>query len=503
MYKKVVLISLPKQDIIRPPGALPILAAACEELNVEYEIRDFNIWLYNNTDIATWHLINDNWDGVNPQHAHDTDFYQTFLQKLNIFVNLVLNDQPDLIAISVFANNGAVPAIELIKCLNDRPDRSKFDIIIGGTGIRANIPEFNNEELCTALLNKNLIDYYLFGEGEVSFRKLLNKEVAYQGINNFDTVQLDDLDQFPFPSYNKINPKDYNYITYPEVIVSGSRGCIKNCTYCDVAKYWPNYRYRSGKKIADELYHYYKKTGINHFEFSDSLINGSLKQFRDMNSSLIEYQKLDPEFKPSFKGQYICRAKTSIKENDYIEMKKAGCNYLYVGVESFSNKVRFDMAKKFTNEDLEFHLQMCGKYGIANSFLMLVGYPTETLDDHQQNVDTLKKYQKYAQAGIIEMIVFGYTTSILEDTPLYHMQHELNIVPEFHENKHLGGTNWVSLDNPTLDLKERIRRWVELVELAAKLGYRMPRNRHYITRFISLLENTDGRKITYKIENKK
>ena len=495
MYKKVLLVSLPKQDLLRPPGALPILAAACEEFNIDYDIADFNLWLYRNTDLHTWEKINDNWDTVNPKDAHDQEYYKIFQNKLKFFVDEFTQKRFDLIAISVFADNGSVCAEELITELNKN---KTFDIVIGGTGIRARIPEFNNQELCTALLEQKKIDYFLFGEGEVIFRKLLNKNCVHPGINNFDLEQIEDLDRFPFPSYNKINSYDYNFMVNPEVIVTGSRGCVRKCTYCDVAKYWPKFRYRSGKSIANELYHYYKTTNVKNFEFSDSLINGSLKQFREMNLAILDLQKKDPNFKISYKGQFICRDYSHMKEIDYANMKAAGCDYIYVGIESFSDKVRYDMDKKFKNIDIDYHLLMCGRYGIKNNFLMLVGYPTETIDDHQENLEVLKKYQHYSQSGVIEMIVFGYTAGILEDTPLHRLQQELGIIQEF--DAALGEVNWISLNNPTLNLKERIRRWVELTELAINLGYRVPRNQHYINQFIDLINKTKNKKPMIRIE---
>jgi radical SAM superfamily enzyme YgiQ (UPF0313 family) len=496
-------VALPKQDLLRPPAALPVLASLCEQLNVDYTVNDLNLWLYKNISIETWNKINDNWSSVDPFANRHQPYYQTFLEQLNKFVDHLLDQQVELIAISVFSDVSAHCAVEFIQNLNRRPERRTLSISIGGSGIRATLPVFDNRDLCVSLLDQGLIDTYIFGEGEVAFSKILLKEFDYPGINNYDATQLDNLNQFPFPSYRKINPWDYNYIELPEITITGSRGCVRNCTYCDVARYWPKFRYRDGNYIADELYYYYKTYGIKKFEFSDSLINGSLKQFRLMNQRLLELKDTDPDFEISYKGQYICRAIGQNTEADYKNMKQAGCDFLYVGVESFSDHVRFDMDKKFKNVDLEWHLKMCGRYGIKNSFLMLVGYPTETLEDHQQNLALLKQYQHYAQAGIISMIVFGYTASILEDTPLFHLQEKLNIVPEYDDVDSFVHSNWVSLDNPTLTLVERIRRWVELVELASELGYALPRNQHYISRFIELLKSIKSKKKFFKISQQK
>lgn len=498
---KVALVSLPKQDLLRPPGALPILAAICEEAHCEYGIFDFNLWLNQQVDANTWTSIDDNWNNLNPFKYRSEPYYQTFLIKLNEFIDTIINNTPSLVAISVFSDYSAYCAVEFIDELNRRPERNKFKIVIGGSGISATMPQFHYKKLGQALLDLGKINYYIFGEGEATFREILNGNDSYPGINNFDAKQIVDLDRYPFPSYKKINPRDYRYIDKPEVMVTGSRGCVRKCTYCDVAKYWPKYRYRSGESVANELYYYYKELGITNFEFSDSLINGSLKMFRELNQTIIKHQQQDPNFKINYKGQFICRPGHQMREEDYKNMKLAGCDYIYVGIESFSDKVRYDMIKKFNNKDLELHLKMCGKYGIKNSFLMIIGYPTETIEDHQINIDMLKKYQKYAQAGIISIIEFGQTTGILADTPLFHMKDQLNIVDEF-EIGYASPSNWVSLNNPTLTLKERIRRWTELVTVAAELGYLMPRIQDRIMTFIDLLEYTKDKKPIFNLNIK-
>ena len=473
--QKVALISMPRQDLLRPPAAIPILAAACEELTVDYEFYDLNLWLYKNMDLTYWQKLDDNWIKFNSTVDRDQEYFQLFLQKLEQFIDLVLDDGINFFVISVFTNWSAHCTLELVKALNERACRDQLTIVIGGTGIQASIDNIVKEDaiLCEWLLKNKLIDYYLYGEGEKIFRELLKGNHAEPGINNYNTLQIENLDQYPYPSYKKVDPFQYNYISWPELAINGSRGCVRNCTYCDVARYWPKYRFRSGENLANELYHTWKTTNIHSFEFTDSLINGSLREFRNLNKTLIKLQQQDPEFHISYKGQFICRSQGQFNEQDYREMKQAGCNYLYVGVETFSEHIRYDMDKKFNNDDLDFHLTMCGKYNIPNAFLMITGYPTETLEDHRLNLEGLKKYQTYALAGIINLITFGYTTSILEHTPLERMTQQLKITKEFEDfNKQL---NWISLKNPSLTFRERVRRWVELVELANQLSYNQPR----------------------------
>jgi len=494
VFKKVALITLPKQDLLRPPAAVPILATACEEMGVDYEFFDFNLWLYKNIDFDLWQQLDNNWPRINSNQDRDHEYFQVFLKKTENFVDKIINSGSDLICISVFTNWSAHCALELIQSINRRHERNNLSILIGGTGIEAPIDTIVEQggKLCEWLLKNKFIDYFLYGEGEFIFREFLKGNTAVDGINNYDTKQLDNLDEFSYPSYQKIDPYQYNYIIEPELIINGSRGCVRKCTYCDVARYWPKFRYRTGKSLANELYHTWKSTGISNFEFSDSLINGSLREFRNLNKSLVELKQKDSDFQISYKGQFICRSKHDFTEKDYHDMKQAGCSYIYVGIETFSDRVRFDMDKKFDSDAVDFHLEMCGKYGIANVILMIVGYPTETIEDHDMNLEGLRKYQRYAQAGVINMITFGFTTGILEQTPLERLQEDLGIVREFmdFEKNH----NWISLKNPTLTLNERVRRWIELVELATELGYNQPRIDSAVSMLYELLTITKNKK---------
>lgn len=496
-YRKVALVSLPRQDLLRPPAALPVLAAICEQANIDYSIWDFNLWLKKHCDPKDWDLIDANWMRIDSNRDSNSSWFQNFKTLLDQYVVQIIDSGVDLIAISVFTNWSAHCAWEMIQAIRKH---SQVSIIIGGTGITAKLPWLNHRPMCEVLLTQGLIDYYVNGEGEYNFYNVLVGDTNKIGINNLDQEQIQDLNSLNFPSYAKINPNDYYYIQQPSLSINGSRGCVRACTYCDVARYWPSFRFKDGERLADELYYTWQKTGVKDFEFSDSLINGSIKEFRKLNRRLIELRQQNRNFAITYKGQFICRAPEQFKEQDYKDMADAGCNYLYVGVETFSDAVRYSMDKKFDRRALEFHLEMTAKYGIPNVFLMIVGYPSETAQDHAMNLEGLHRYQKYALAGVIEMITFGFTTGILENTPLYHQQRELEIVPEFDNFKN--EANWVSLKNPTLTFRERVRRWAELTETADNLGYRQPRIGSIASRLEQILTLTKDKKSSIQILSK-
>ena len=56
-----------------------------------------------------------------------------------------------------------------------------------------------------------------------------------------------------------------------------SRGCTFKCSFCSETRL---YRTKNNEKIVDEMKGLTEQTGINNFWFTDSLINGSMKNFK-------------------------------------------------------------------------------------------------------------------------------------------------------------------------------------------------------------------------------
>ena len=349
-------------------------------------------------------------------------------------------------------------------------------IMIGGSGIAT---DFTFAE---TLYEQKIIDAYVRGEGELAIVNILNGKYDSPGINGIPAKQIDDIGNIPYPDYD-----DYELQTYTNkkglvaLPITGSRGCVRHCTFCDVASMWPSYRYRKGEDIASEIKHQVNKYGINAFRFTDSLINGSMKAFKDMIFTLADYRKSLPEdLKFTWDTHYIVRPQQHMPKEYFDIMKEAGCGTLLIGVESGSQSVRDHMKKGYKQEELDYNLEQFSRVGISTRFLMIVGYPTETLQDFQDTMDMFEKYQHYAQDGTIEEVNLGLTLNLLPNTPL-HDNLEKYRIQTFTD--HIN--DWICLDNPTLTYKERLRRRITVQSHIEKLGYRVFEAKNYTKQLFS------------------
>jgi hypothetical protein len=470
---KVLIVTIPIIDADKPHPVMAILGSCCEKAEVDYDFYDLNLQMHKKHDATTLASLDADFRHSEFTNQENERLYRTLCKDL---IGLIKKNGTTTLAISVFTKNSILSIQTLLDELQNSDVRDKITIVIGGVGIQSITPKITGEkEYAEYALEKNLIDFFIKGEGEYSFVEFLKGNYDYPGINKNNQRQITDLNVLPKPSYKKIQISDY-VNERPEIVINGSRGCVRSCSFCDIDHFWKKYIYKDGSVIANEMYSIYQETGVLKFDFSDSLINGSNKGFRAMNKRLIELRNIDKSFVPLYSGQFICKPVGQMLEQDYADMKEAGAETITVGIESFSEKVRHHMKKKFNDDAVDFHFDQSAKYGINNAVLLLTGYVNEHDEDHQKNLDGLRKYQKLALTNIISAINIAITgLEITHNTPLWY---------EAHMNKRiiLGDSpeEWINLDNPTLDFKERYRRGVEIVCTAVNLGYNVLHLKNYL-----------------------
>ena len=325
------------------------------------------------------------------------------------------------IGISVFSYEQKDIALEL---------GSEYDnVIYGGSGVHKGWPHGD----------------YIVGEGELALVEFLRGNKHYPGINGRPPQQIENLNDLPPPDYS-----DILHHNYESAVLSGSRGCVRNCTFCDVASIWPKYRWWDGKTIAKNMHEVANKTGLRRISFSDSLVNGSMKHFRELCGALS-----DIDSKLKWNGQFIIRAKNTFKPEDFDNLANSGCTGLTLGIESGNEEVRHHMRKKFTNADLDYFVNNLGQRKIKMKFLLIVGYPTETAEQFEETLEMLHRFKEYAAFTEVS----PHMMLIDKDTPLDYDHRDL--YDDF-------GFNFKSKCS---DYDERYRRFLKVFEVGQSLGY--------------------------------
>lgn len=454
-----VVITVPPLDISRPPAAGAIVSAVCasqghDVVAIDLQI-EFNDYLYQHK------LTQSEFDAVFYDSGLDFSVeQQSHIQNfIKIWAVKIAELSPDYILISLFSYLAQRFTTEFLLQLK-QIQQSK--VVIGGSGVTAASFDYANQ-YGESMLSQGLVNAFITGEAENTLINYFNHG-AGSGINNRHFEQINDLDNIIKPDYSFYNLD--NYVSAQgtrEVVIVGSRGCVRSCTFCDVVKTSPKYRYRSGSNIATEIIKNYETHGVRDFYFADSLVNGSLRAFDEMCNALARYRFNQAI---SWRGQYIIRPRATVKPSHFDMLRESGCQELFVGIETGSDRVRWDIGKKFTNDDIEYHLQGFERNGISALFLFFTGYVTETLEDHHETLAMFPRWQRYVASGTISGIETLNILTILPGAPLEKIARQSHF--HFAENSNGTPNNlfWMNPANPKLTFPERLRRHLEMMETA-------------------------------------
>ena len=489
MKKRVALLIAPRiqDDFGYNPAGAALIKASIIKAGHECKIFDFNAELERAFIEQHDELVPiDNWF-LNHMFYSEKVFTE-ILEIANGWVDSVMEYDPTDVGISVFSYNSQRATLLLPTLIKSR--KPSLKIFMGGAGLNT---DNNFGPFC---MKQGVIDCWIRGEGELSVQAYLKGDMDHPGINGKPPKQIDNIDDLEFPDYS-----DYELFTYTNkkglvaLPITGSRGCVRACTFCDIASMWPKYKYRSGYSIAKEIKTQVAKYNANAFRFTDSLINGSMKAFRDMTHELSEFRMSMPQEKKFiWDSHFIVRGKRQMPPEDFVKMAESGAGTLLIGVESGSPSVRAHMKKGYTDEELHYSLGEIFKNNIKVRFLMIVGYPTETREDFQQTLRFFDKYAEYGRQGLVEEVNLGLTLNLLPNTPLYDHAEEYGLdTTKDHIN------DWICTQNPSLDFKERLKRRIEAQYYVEKLGYKVFESKNY-TKALSIAWDEVK---TLKLKNKK
>jgi radical SAM superfamily enzyme YgiQ (UPF0313 family) len=438
--KEIVFTSVPWADTGMPlmaPAVLKSIAIKAGRTAIAVDLNMRSYQLLNQVDYKD-ELIQFFRTGVN-----DRNIQQRIFELFTEFAETLLVYNPSIIGISVFSYTSKISTRYLAMMIKKlAPD---VKIIIGGAGLSANFDSSVN--FAETMVQQNLVDFYINGDGENSLYEYLtlgSQNVI--GLNTDEWQQLtnEDLRKLPVPDYD-----DYQldqYTTDPDKLMLPmltSRGCVRNCTFCDVHTHWKKFTWRSGEHIFEEMLTLYKKHSNRNFMFNDSLVNGNMKEYNVLIQLLSQYNLSRPESeKLQWAGFFILRPMEQFKEDQWKLIADSGGIGLQIGIETLNDQARFHLGKKFTNKDIEFALQMAKKYNIILSLLFLVGYVTETDAD---NDFAVKWYEDHVEYRDILRINVGTPLGIIPNTPLYDNFDRLGLVrtgpnPEDWSNPALGNT---------------------------------------------------------------
>jgi anaerobic magnesium-protoporphyrin IX monomethyl ester cyclase len=195
---------------------------------------------------------------------------------------------------------------------------------------------------------------------------------------------LKDLDSLPLPAWDLVTIEPYRQLWlkhagYFSLNIGTTRGCPFKCNWCAKPIYGNRYNSRSPGHVIKELLLLKEKFGFDHIWFCDDIFGlkpGWVHEF----ANLVEENQL------RFRFKIQARADLLLQENYIRDLARAGCDTIWMGAESGSQKILDAMDKGITVEQIANATKLIRRYGMNPAFFIQFGYPGETKEDIKKTI---------------------------------------------------------------------------------------------------------------------
>ncbi len=250
--------------------------------------------------------------------------------------------------------------------------------------------------------------FVIMGEGEETLSELLGcldrqqdwhhltgiiyREDGRTTVNDKRPV-LRNLDTLPLPAWDLADMNLYRLAWmkstgYFSINMNTTRGCPFHCNWCAKPIYGNRYNSRPPEHVFSELRLLREKYQPDHIWFCDDIFGlkpGWVNAFADLAAK--------EKIKIPFKIQ--SRVDLLLQENNIEALSRAGCQEVWVGAESGSQKILDAMDKGTKVEQIYEATRLLKKHGIRPSFFLQFGYPGETREDIDSTLNMVMELLPY------------------------------------------------------------------------------------------------------------
>lgn len=305
--------------------------------------------------------------------------------------------ESDLVGISTITTT----APEAYKILEKIKQRSNIPVVMGGPHVTF---------LPKEALGKGA-DFVVRGEGEYAFLELIKQlrgetqdfgsipglsyRVGDQYFHNQEIPRIDSLDDLPWPDLTLI--KNFEKIRVLPIMTS--RGCPYNCKFCTVTKmFGRRYRFRETKDVLDEIEMMHERNRRGGIFFYDDNFTAKPERTREVLQGMLDR---------GIKTNWTAQARVDVvKDRDLLDlMKRSGCTFLYLGLESINPRTLEGYRKGQTVQDIADAVKILHEYGLRVHGMFVLGSDDDDLK-------TIRETVRFARGLKIDTVQFLVLTPL-------------------------------------------------------------------------------------------
>lgn len=268
------------------------------------------------------------------------------------------------------------------------------------------------------LVKNDFVDIVVVGESEITIKELISSiedEKDLKDVNgilykdNGKIIQtnerelIDDIDKLPFPARHLL--KIYKYPNHPLAIKSPgttiltSRGCPARCIFCNKSVFGRTFRVRSPKNVVDEIDFLVDKYKIKELQIIDDTFTLYKKRTIEICKEILE-RKID------IKWMTPNGIRAGTVDNETASwMKKSGCHFVFLGVESGNPEILKNIKKDITLAQVRDTVKILNENKIDCGAFFMIGLLGESPNEI---IDTIN----FAKSLDLDAVKFGITVPL-------------------------------------------------------------------------------------------
>jgi radical SAM superfamily enzyme YgiQ (UPF0313 family) len=249
-------------------------------------------------------------------------------------------------------------------------------------------------------------DVVVTGEGELTLAELI-PALAKAGPHRLDSIlgvafrnelgqmvktaprpQLQNLSNQPWPDREAIPMERYletwkSHHGASSVSLITARGCPYTCTWCSHSVFGETHRRRTPQDVADEVAWIAERYQPDQLWYADDVFTIHPRWFLQYAEALK---------KRNLKIPFECISRADrLNEKIVAALAEMGCDRLWIGAESGSQRILDAMQRKANIEDVQAKTKLLQAKGISVGMFIMLGYHGEEVTDIEATVDHLKK----------------------------------------------------------------------------------------------------------------
>jgi anaerobic magnesium-protoporphyrin IX monomethyl ester cyclase len=163
-----------------------------------------------------------------------------------------------------------------------------------------------------------------------------------------------------------------------------TRGCPYHCNWCAKPIWGQRYNTRSPDQVAAEMRWLKETYAPDHVWFADDIMG--LKP-----GWLVDFAMAVRKFEAGIPFKCLSRADLLLREGDIKALAEAGCQIVWIGAESGSQRILDAMDKGTKVEQITKAAALLRQQGIQVGFFLQFGYPGETLADIERTLEMVRE----------------------------------------------------------------------------------------------------------------